>query len=1394
MHQRTTRPPVDRRSTTEHRRSHPARTAAAAVAAALVGTVLVSTPSVAADPVPFTALLDFEQYERSTLDGQDGWTASTAPRVVADPLDANNQVLESVGGGQRAYRAIPPIADGDTGTLFFRFLRSGSVDTSFGITDVDAPADYPNSRAYVNNQNSDVMLVRDGGAFRPVGTWSRDTWQCVWIVADNAADEVTVYSQGGPYEEITRLPEGAEQQFDFRENVTGALDRFFWINGSNSAGRLLLDDVAVDDSGENLAIATENPGDCAAGGTVPDAPLVNPLPDPTPSRLGIEVTELARLPESQTTPATADQRLVRHNRITHLDEVPDGSGRLAVPDMNASLYLVDEETGEHVEYLNVRDEFVDNFHNHAGLGTGFGFVEFHPEFADNGLFYTVHTESGSALTEDTPDFPAFGGTNYHSVITEWTATDPAAETFEGTSRELMRVPFAGRVHTVQQLAFNPTVAPGDPDHGMLYILVGDGGNGVGNGNPQDLSTPQGKMFRIDPSGDDSANGRYGVPADNPFVDTPGALGEIYAVGMRDPHRISWDPEGDHAMYLGHIGEWQVESVYEVEAGDNFGWSEREGPFVAENRQIFPLPADDAEQFEFTYPVAAYDHNRDPGQTGDAGVALNGGFVYRGEIPELRGRYLFTDLVRGWVLSTQADEMQRNDGDLEDLAEIEQLRVFHDGEETTFQDLVGDRRVDLRFGADADGELYLVSKADGKIWKVTGARQVGASSPFALPELAPHLVAHYDFDHPVAGAATWEDDQGWSGTDIELVNGGTEMRVADRAYPGAGEALQTQQMSPRTPSNDDWKAGVYDADGVDTLDAFAGTDEAAVMGWFKPTGDHPALNSGSTNPEDRYNAVGLAGVLTGTSDGHAVRALLEVITVDGELRLVALGRRVDGAGSWTYAADLPWQDILQKGRWVHLAATFDFAGGEMKLFMDGEELEGDYTASNSWGAGSTSPTDPAGIKIGGSYPQNTREANPFTGRMDDLMLLDVAPTTEQVAAQYELFGATDPEPPAEPSCTPAGQEITDVMSAEDWAPRTPSKWAFPGDEVVLTEPGTNPNDGIRRPFEYAVLTEGPELGSFDLSGQVRLDAPASLNNRDVIVVFGWQSDTEYYYAHLSQDNTIYAHNGIFKVDGADRERIDDKWDGTVGAPPAVTDEEWHDVRVVRCVDSGDVAVYVDGLEDPLLTANDSTFSEGRVGFGSFDNTGRIRELTVTSTPTDTTGPTVTVKEGGEFTTGVEGAYSMVSFKLHDAGKVDGLTLNGVEKDLTDAVWSDLNFVEPGVFGAVEGENTLVVRDVAGNTTTVTFVLDGTAPEATVKEGGRYTVGGDPNYRKVSFKLYDAGKVDGLTLNGVEKDLTDNVWSDLNGVKPGKFGAVRGENTLVVRDVAGNTTTVTFTLGS
>ncbi|GAB3462195.1 LamG-like jellyroll fold domain-containing protein [Actinophytocola sediminis] len=282
----------------------------------------------------------------------------------------------------------------------------------------------------------------------------------------------------------------------------------------------------------------------------------------------------------------------------------------------------------------------------------------------------------------------------------------------------------------------------------------------------------------------------------------------------------------------------------------------------------------------------------------------------------------------------------------------------------------------------------------------GADPAGTGAVF--PTLTRNLVAYYDFEHPVRANPALERDLGRSGTDLALVNGGERMRVRDRG----GHALVTRQVEPTLAGNDDWKAGVYADGGVPTLRAFNAAREATVMGWFKVTGDLPALNSTTPAPDDRYNAVGLAGVLTGDSDGHAVRALLEVIDVAGVPKVVALGRRVDGASSQTFAADADWRTVLPRGTWVHLAATFDFDTGELALYRNGRPLAGAYTGTGDpWELDGppepdlTSATDPAGIKIGGSFPQNTREANPCDCRMDGLMFLDRVVSPTEAWLQY-----------------------------------------------------------------------------------------------------------------------------------------------------------------------------------------------------------------------------------------------------------------------------------------------------------------------------------------------------------------------------------------------------------
>ncbi|QUH03709.1 hypothetical protein HUO13_25385 [Saccharopolyspora erythraea] len=206
-------------------------------------------------------------------------------------------------------------------------------------------------------------------------------------------------------------------------------------------------------------------------------------------------------------------------------------------------------------------------------------------------------------------------------------------------------------------------------------------------------------------------------------------------------------------------------------------------------------------------------------------------------------------------------------------------------------------------------------------------------------------------------------------------------------------------------------------------------------------------------------------------------------------------------------------------------------------------------------------------------------------------------------------------PAPATASPAAEHALVVVrpQATDrfWEPLTPAKWAFAHRQVIMTERGDAP-EGPRRPFEYAIVDKGPELGSLRYSAEVRIDEPVTRNDRDVVLIFNYQSPTRFYYVHLSQDNTIYPHNGIFVVDDADRERIDDQWNGTTGAPPAIDDTDWHDVRLDYRASSGEIAVYVDGSDQPLMTATDTSFSGGRFGFGSFDNYGRVRDVTVAGT--------------------------------------------------------------------------------------------------------------------------------------------------------------------------------------
>ena len=472
---------------------------------------------------------------------------------------------------------------------------------------------------------------------------------------------------------------------------------------------------------------------------------------PVQSDLGLVLKKWAQFPESSPTPAPTDQRLMRRNRINYFGDIPDGSGRAYVPDLNGKLYVVDHGV-QHV-YLDFARLFAPRFFSGKGMGQGFGFVAFDPGFKHNGRFYTVHTEDASKTTA-TPDWSQ-PSVLYHGIINEWTAKDPKADTFSGTHREVLRLGFGGQIHGIQQISFNPTARPGAADYGDLYVAAGEGGLGHADNEPQELSNPFGKLLRIDPRGTDGKNGKYGVPEDNPFVGRDGALGEIYAYGFRDPHRFSWDP-ATHRLFLGHIGEHAIEAVDDVRPGDNFGWSQREGLWrfdqTATNPcdRLYPLPADD---HGYTYPVAAYDHDppADWNCTTDVGVGISGGVVYRRhDLPGLYGKYVFGDIVDGRVLYTDVNEMRPGGArNVDELATIHKMMIYDEsGRRVKLTDLTGPgspgdpNRVDLRFSTDSAGRLYLIAKSNGTIWQVVGTKR------FASCDVGSTRVTH------ATAAADW----------------------------------------------------------------------------------------------------------------------------------------------------------------------------------------------------------------------------------------------------------------------------------------------------------------------------------------------------------------------------------------------------------------------------------------------------------------------------------------------------------------------------------------------------------------------------------------------------------------------------------------------------------------
>lgn len=426
--------------------------------------------------------------------------------------------------------------------------------------------------------------------------------------------------------------------------------------------------------------------------TLPQVGLEDPIPDSIPDsgiRLALEF--YTQIPASNPEPPLA--------KITKL-ESESNSGRTFVSDQHGTLYEL--KNGTYSVYLPLK-ELRPKLISRPGLATGLGSYAFHPEFAKNGLLYTSHTEPGGTLPADF-DYADSINVRMQWVLTEWKTDSPESETFQGEGQEFMRINVVTQIHGVQELAFNPHATPGSEDYGLLYVALGDGGSaesGFAFIADHQGSKIWSSIMRIDPAGTNSKNGKYGIPQNNPFANQPGKAGEVFAYGFRNPNRVFWDESGN--MLATEIGHHNVEELNLIKAGNFYGWPIREGTFIinpyGNMSDLFEI-GDQDDKLDVTHPLIQIDHD-------EISAIIGGYFMPDGP---LKGKWLFGDIPSGRLLFADLS-------DLDNIPPVQSWGITYQGKEMSLRELCGNNRVDLKFGQDKTGQVYLMTKADGKIYKI-----------------------------------------------------------------------------------------------------------------------------------------------------------------------------------------------------------------------------------------------------------------------------------------------------------------------------------------------------------------------------------------------------------------------------------------------------------------------------------------------------------------------------------------------------------------------------------------------------------------------------------------------------------------------------------------------------
>jgi glucose/arabinose dehydrogenase len=370
-----------------------------------------------------------------------------------------------------------------------------------------------------------------------------------------------------------------------------------------------------------------------------------------------------------------------------MTEAPDGSGRFFIVVQEGRIFMAAKgsDGSQTNEFLNIMDR-----HPNTAYEEGLLSLAFHPGFKSNGLCYIYYSQTNQ---NEHALYPR------RSVISELKVSAGDNNRLDLKSeRILLEIPQPFANHKAGLLTFGPD--------GYLYVPLGDGGLGTDPyNNAQNSASLLGKMLRIDVNtrttfhrGKDTITLPYGIPSDNPFAGEPdmnglGARHEIYALGLRNPWRYSFDRQTGQ-IWAGDVGQDFWEEVDLIVKGGNYGWNVREG-----SHHFKPGPPG----AQYVDPVIEYPHKPELLKESkfpkhSIGACVIGGYVYRGaEYPALQGIYLYADFALGTIFGLR----------------------YNDGQVTDYGVLLQQPKAITSFAEDAEGELYVLTY-DGHIYSMTAA--------------------------------------------------------------------------------------------------------------------------------------------------------------------------------------------------------------------------------------------------------------------------------------------------------------------------------------------------------------------------------------------------------------------------------------------------------------------------------------------------------------------------------------------------------------------------------------------------------------------------------------------------------------------------------------------------